>query len=1109
MLEHVDACGLESAGDGVEPQVLERAAGEDHRAGEPARLPQARTSASATPSWKAAAISSRASRLEVVDDGRHEVGSDDPAAFDPTRVRLGRDVGRQLLELDRRLALVAHGLTEPEHRGDGVEQPSCAGRERRVHREALTDERPARPTARDDPRARGTPPRRAMAPGSRARRPGAGRGRATRAARTRRGRQQQLAAPQRPVRPIPVPSRTTARAPRSRRARPGRRRRARGGAAPRRAATPARAPSAWRGTGDGDRMRSPRARPRACRGRGRGRRERLGRRPRRRGRRGGGEERLRAAHDAERALQLGPDRDERPGGHRQLDRLRDEPARAPDREASSDDRVLAAAVDRPIVGEDEVGDVAEPSARVVVVDRDRLVGQVPARHHERPADVVQEEVVEWRVGEQEPDPGRARGDGRGERGLVASRRARSGARRLRAGRAPRGELGEQGGVGGHHCERLLLAALARAQACDRALVGRVAGEVVAAEPLDGDDAALAQDCDRLLERDRQPRPAGRAGDRLGVEAAVGRILVLATAVVAQREAGHRRVGTVVGHRGDDREARPAARAVHERVAVAAVGGVEELAEAVVAGGHVGRDEGGRAAPLARDDLEARSGPTGHPAVRTSTTRASTGASATSATTNASSAAAALDVDHDSVAVVEHDSRQPVPREPVDVRSEPDPLHHAAHAQATALRGRVGRHPPSLPFPPVRNGPGAYGVRETRTPRRAARMPANAPESTLELEVDEPGRTIDLDGLDALLGELRDRGYRVIGPTRATARSCSTRSSAPTTCPPGGRRSRRRPRIGSCGATTRRCSGSRRRRTRGSAGCTRRGSGSGGARAGRRAARSRRSRHPTVRSRSSACARATSMRSGSRTGLPGRRLRRARLRRAPRGRLRRRRRLRRARRHVLLHVDGHRPARRDGADIVLTELLEGEHRFLAAAGSERGAALLAGLPGRDATDDDLEAAQRVTDAARADGPHARLDRPPRPPAPQPRPSALRGRRRALPDLRQLHARVPDVLLHLGRRRDPPGGRRRRAWRRWDSCFSVDYSYIHGGSIRPSPRARYRQWLTHKFATWIDQFGTSGCVGCGRCITWCPVGIDVTEELAAIRETDGEVDGAHAR
>ena len=73
------------------------------------------------------------------------------------------------------------------------------------------------------------------------------------------------------------------------------------------------------------------------------------------------------------------------------------------------------------------------------------------------------------------------------------------------------------------------------------------------------------------------------------------------------------------------------------------------------------------------------------------------------------------------------------------------------------------------------------------------------------------------------------------------------------------------------------------------------------------------------------------------------------------------------------------------------------------------------------------------------------------------------------------------------------------RRWDSCFTLDFSYIHGGSVRSSARSRYRQWMTHKLAHWIDQFGTSGCVGCGRCITWCPVGIDITEEAAAIRAT----------
>jgi sulfhydrogenase subunit beta (sulfur reductase) len=78
-----------------------------------------------------------------------------------------------------------------------------------------------------------------------------------------------------------------------------------------------------------------------------------------------------------------------------------------------------------------------------------------------------------------------------------------------------------------------------------------------------------------------------------------------------------------------------------------------------------------------------------------------------------------------------------------------------------------------------------------------------------------------------------------------------------------------------------------------------------------------------------------------------------------------------------------------------------------------------------------------------------------------------------------------------------GARADRWRRWDSCFTQSFSYIHGGSVRSSVKSRYRQWLTHKLAHWQRQFGTPGCVGCGRCITWCPAGIDITEEARALR------------
>lgn len=75
------------------------------------------------------------------------------------------------------------------------------------------------------------------------------------------------------------------------------------------------------------------------------------------------------------------------------------------------------------------------------------------------------------------------------------------------------------------------------------------------------------------------------------------------------------------------------------------------------------------------------------------------------------------------------------------------------------------------------------------------------------------------------------------------------------------------------------------------------------------------------------------------------------------------------------------------------------------------------------------------------------------------------------------------------------------RRWESCFTQQFTYSVGGPGRESIRGRYRHWLRHKLSTWWDQFGTSGCVGCGRCIAWCPVAIDLTEEVAKLSANPG--------
>jgi ferredoxin len=189
----------------------------------------------------------------------------------------------------------------------------------------------------------------------------------------------------------------------------------------------------------------------------------------------------------------------------------------------------------------------------------------------------------------------------------------------------------------------------------------------------------------------------------------------------------------------------------------------------------------------------------------------------------------------------------------------------------------------------------------------------------------------------------------------------------------------------------------------------------------------------------------------------------------------------------------------GFDLLLTELIDdSNHVFLIESGSEEGRALLAELPTQAATRAHLAAAESAIAQAAAsmgrelaaDDIHDVLLRN----LEHPRWDQVANRCLACTNCTMV---CPTCFCTTVEHASDLTGKETSASRRWDSCFTLDFAFIHGGSVRSSRRARYRQWLTHKLATWIDQFGTSGCVGCGRCITWCPVGIDLTEEVEAIR------------
>jgi len=185
----------------------------------------------------------------------------------------------------------------------------------------------------------------------------------------------------------------------------------------------------------------------------------------------------------------------------------------------------------------------------------------------------------------------------------------------------------------------------------------------------------------------------------------------------------------------------------------------------------------------------------------------------------------------------------------------------------------------------------------------------------------------------------------------------------------------------------------------------------------------------------------------------------------------------------------------GYDIVLTEVVsDEEHYLLARAGTEEGKEMLEMLGFAEATKEEIEKADKVSsDAIKKFKKEVDLE--------------------GIVELLQSNYEnplwdkvsekcltcanctmvCPTCFCNTIEDVTDLSGQNAKRIRRWDSCFTLEFSYIHGGSLRYSTMSRYRQWMVHKLSTWKNQFGMLGCVGCGRCITWCPVGIDIVENV----------------
>lgn len=206
-----------------------------------------------------------------------------------------------------------------------------------------------------------------------------------------------------------------------------------------------------------------------------------------------------------------------------------------------------------------------------------------------------------------------------------------------------------------------------------------------------------------------------------------------------------------------------------------------------------------------------------------------------------------------------------------------------------------------------------------------------------------------------------------------------------------------------------------------------------------------------------------------------------------------------------------PAVRRSHDLSLTEILTNDrHYFLVEVGTTSGAAVLSHVPLHPTRTEDTEMATTIVTRTAAsmgrtlntDGIHDLLLSQPE----HPRWEIVARRCLSCTNCTMV---CPTCFCSTTEEVPDLSGETVERWRRWDSCFNLEFTQLHAASVRKSSLSRYRQWLTHKLASWEDQFGTSGCIGCGRCITWCPVGIDLTEEVAALRIPPPQAAGERGR